>query len=344
MRVLIDDYPLLFEEMRQQEAEKARALQGKVARLAAVVEGTRRPAPAEVEGPGADPECLRLFRQLFHFLARVERRIHRASHVTASSPPSALQSGLGGVSPPRRHRSDREGRRRHRGGAGEHGRPTRANSASPRLRSPAAAAEKGGGRKVSRGEEDEGEEGREGTEGEGEEGTEGEEDDDEEEAGGEPFSFVSPRWEVGCVCVCAHSLREPTPIPFPTTQPPKQNKNAQTCGFIRGDPGCEMGPSGQATLRGIAHFCRRFPCIAAEMAFQYSHHGKRGQTVSFPALCGLVRGLGEGCVRGCQSLWTRRDGSPKKTQTHKPSYEQQCPHTHHDRPTLLLHPPPNTQR
>lgn len=150
------------------------------------------------------------------------------------------------------------------------------------------------------------------------------------------------RWVASaCVPIACENQH---PSQFPTTQPPKQNKNAQTCGFIRGDPGCEMGPSGQATLRGIAHFCRRFPCIAAEMAFQYSHHGKRGQTVSFPALCGLVRGLGEGCVRGCQSLWTRRDGSPKKTHTHEPSYEQQCPHTHHDRPTLLLHPPPNTQR
>lgn len=49
-----------------------------------------------------------------------------------------------------------------------------------------------------------------------------------------------------------------------------------------------MGPSGKATLRGIVHFCRRFPCISAEMAFQYAHHGKREKTVSFPALCGLV--------------------------------------------------------
>ena len=60
------------------------------------------------------------------------------------------------------------------------------------------------------------------------------------------------------------------------------------CGFIRGDPGCEMGPSGQATLQGMVHFCRRFPCISAEMIWQYSHHGKKGQTISFSALCGQV--------------------------------------------------------
>lgn len=197
VRALIDDYPLLFDEMLQQEARQARALHEKVQRLAAVVEETRRPAVAMAEGePGADPECTQLFKQLFHFLGRVERRIIVASHVTAS-PSSALQQGMGGVSPPRRHRGGREGGHRHRHGGeagGHHGRPTRASSASPRLRSPGAAGGTGGGRKGS-GAAATASGGKEGEEEDKErEEAEGEEEEDDE--GGEPFSFTSPRWEV----------------------------------------------------------------------------------------------------------------------------------------------------
>jgi hypothetical protein len=186
VRALIDEYPTLFHDMREEEGHTALALQGKVQRLAEVVEATRLPAAID------DPECLHLFRRLFAFLARVERRIHRASHVTAS--PTA-NDDLGGLSPPRRTRSGARPRRR----GGE--RPTRANSASPRLRSPSVAALEMAAQghehhhHKHRGAMSEAGSPQRGHHSEHER----DEDDEEEEgdeAGGEPFSFVSPRWEV----------------------------------------------------------------------------------------------------------------------------------------------------
>lgn len=162
VRALIDGYPSLFHDLREVEARKANALQEKVQRLAVLVEETRLPALTDV------PECAPLFRRLFRFLARVERRINRASHVTAS--PKSSRHGMGDVSsPPRRRRvGSREGR------------PTRAKSSSPRLRSPSAAA------RVAVGESNGGGGGHHSEH----EHVDSEEEDDEH------FSFSSPRWEV----------------------------------------------------------------------------------------------------------------------------------------------------
>jgi hypothetical protein len=103
---------------------------------------------------------------------------------------------------------------------------------------------------------------------------EAEEEDEEALADTTPFSFTHPRWEC--------------------------------CGFIGGDPGCELGLSGKLTLQCIVWFIRRFPCIAAEMIFQYSHHGRKGTTISFPALCGQVTRL----VLGLLHLLPPSDGQP----------------------------------
>jgi hypothetical protein len=66
------------------------------------------------------------------------------------------------------------------------------------------------------------------------------------------------------------------------------------------------GLSGKLTLQCIVWFIRRFPCIAAEMIFQYSHHGRKGTTISFPALCGQVTRL----VLGLLHLLPPSDGQP----------------------------------
>jgi hypothetical protein len=205
VRALIDDYPLVFHALREEEGRTALALQSKIHRLAEVVDGTRAPAAVD------DPDCAHLFRRLFAFLARVERRIQRACHVTAS-PSTALLEGVGDVTPPRRGHGSARGRRR------ERERPTRANSASPRLRSPTASLaeqphhdrheherrrHRGGTRSEagspSRGSgwgHERGHSAHERDEGEDEEEREEDDEEEEDEAGGEPFSFISPRWEV----------------------------------------------------------------------------------------------------------------------------------------------------
>jgi len=285
---LIDHYPSYFHELREDEVAQAQALQIKVQRLSAIVDASKQPADGE-----RDPECHALFKTLFTFLARVEERAHRASSVSALSIPPFRQHALtddfgcivgggggGGSEEMEESRGGRAGRSRSQSLPDAAALVAAANAAT--------GAREEGGRK-------EGEEvplGRRhgvpaGVAGtslsvlptsdddslDGEAETE-EEEEEETLADATPFSFTHPRWEC--------------------------------CGFIRGDPGCELGLSGKLTLQCIVRFIRRFPCIAAEMIFQYSHHGRKGSTISFPALCGQATRL----VLGLLHLLPPSNGQP----------------------------------
>ncbi|KAM3575936.1 hypothetical protein VYU27_002121 [Nannochloropsis oceanica] len=299
---LIDYYPSYFHELRNDEAVKAQALQTKIQRLSAIVDASKLPADGE-----SDPQCRALFETLFAFLARVEDRGHRALTVSAS-PVSPFRKhtvtddfgcvvGGGGVETGEDEEGGgQEGRE---GGQGRGGRGNRGVRERRRLRSqslPDAAALVNAVNVV-------GEEGRRedervsmraaqrhgvraGVAGTSlsvlptshddsvEDDPEAEYEEDEELVDTTPFSLTHPRWE--------------------------------RCGFVRGDPGCEMGLSGKLTLRCIVRFIRRFPCIAAEMIFQYSHRGRKGSTISLPALCGQVTRL----VLGLLHLLPPSDGQP----------------------------------
>lgn len=299
---LIDYYPSYFHELRNDEAVKAQALQTKIQRLSAIVDASKLPADGE-----SDPQCRALFETLFAFLARVEDRGHRALTVSAS-PVSPFRKhtvtddfgcvvGGGGVEAGEDEEGGgQEGRE---GGQGRGGRGNRGVRERRRLRSqslPDAAALVNAVNVV-------GEEGRRedervsmraaqrhgvraGVAGTSlsvlptshddsvEDDPEAEYEEDEELVDTTPFSLTHPRWE--------------------------------RCGFVRGDPGCEMGLSGKLTLRCIVRFIRRFPCIAAEMIFQYSHRGRKGSTISLPALCGQVTRL----VLGLLHLLPPSDGQP----------------------------------
>ena len=78
VKAMIDDYDLLFADVKEADNKARGALQRKVAKLSTVVEATR------LRADESDPRCLALFEELFRFLARVERR--RESLWTLQSP------------------------------------------------------------------------------------------------------------------------------------------------------------------------------------------------------------------------------------------------------------------
>ena len=277
---LIDEFPILFHDLREEEATKGRALQEKIRRLGTIVEDSKKPANGET-----DPECLALFHSLFAFLARVEERAHHASHVTMSPPTRVVTDDYGclvGGGPGSRTPPPSGARRRShslpeasdllraaendllRTRSPEEAKRASANTsptnASPARRHGVRAGVAGTSKSILPTEE-------EMVDADAEE-------DAEALADTTPFSLVHPRWEC--------------------------------CGFIRGDPGCEFGLSGKLTLKCIVRFIRRFPCIAAEMVFQYGHHGHKGSTIPFPALCGQVTRM----VLGLLHLLPPADGQP----------------------------------
>lgn len=275
---LIEHYTYYFHRAREEEEAKTRALQAKVERLAAMVETSKQPADAE-----RDSECLSLFRTLFVFLGRVEERIHLASTVSPApvstrhrhSMSDAFRHRAGGSPPPAsRKELDAQVRRVRSQSMPDVFDPTSSLHGEDEEGADTTAIQEAARKAEMLGLKA----GVAGTsmsilpENEGEEG----DSEEEQEAAGEdvPFSFDHPRWE--------------------------------TCGFVRGDPGCELVLSGRLTLQCIVRFVRRFPCIAAEMIFQYSHHGRRGITISFPALCVQVTRL----VLELLQLLPKTEGGP----------------------------------